>query len=457
MSNKIRLEYLERNWAPYPTVEEKVLSPQEFEKEFSLLTAGAKTRIPEVVFCGRLSEILRSPLGEGVDRFVLTRDGRAYTFQTDLLDADKKRLIDQVFQVGDQLLVRFDWHNVYTSGLFPKIENIKPKDLVLLAPAKAEMLFSDFNSDRAKQWELYLKLVRQCFEFLGFTEVRTSTLVTSPGLEPYLNPFETKFKSGQQETDFYLPTSPEFELKKVLSTGMSRIFEFKPSFRNEEMSSHHRPEFWMLEWYRAYADLASIKKDIKGLLNYLKLHWPQPLKGWAALKEISVAELFLKFCDFQLTPQTTKEELVTLAQEMGIQTSSTDDWDDVYFRIFLEKIEPHLGMDGPLIVKDYPPSQCAWARITREGWADRFELYWRGVELANAYHELNNPAEQLARFEKANQKRRQLGKPEMPIDKKLMQALESGFPPSGGIALGLDRLFMLLIDKSDIGATRFEF
>lgn len=454
MSNKKRLQYLETKWEFYPAIEVKTLTVHEMKMEFSKITAGGASKSDSFYLGGRITRLVKSALSEEIEQFCITCGGEELFLKSDILLPQDRELLNEVLAPGDQVLIRVAWTHVFTSGLFPKIENMSPMELKLLAPSKMEPLVSAMSVKQSKQWNFFLELIHQCFKILDFNEVRTPTLVTSPGLEPFLDPFTCEFSFGKSKRTLYLPTSPEFSLKKVLSLGHERIYEMKPSFRNEELSPHHQPEFLMLEWYRAYSNLDTIAKDVKGLLNYLKLHWPESIKGWGPVREVTVAELFKQDCDFELTPQTTRVELASLALEMGVSVSDSDDWDDVFYKIFLEKIEPHLGVNGPIIVRKYPASQAAWSRITSDGWADRFEVYWRGVELANAFHELNDPVEQRKRFNLANEKRKALGKPEMPIDEDLMRALESGFPPSGGIALGLDRLFMLLINATDIANTR---
>lgn len=457
MRSEKRRSYLDEKWHRYPPINEKVLTFAEVKSEFKKLTSGAPVKVHTFWIAGRVSMIVKSALSDLIEQISIAVDGEEISLRMDKLNnhTDSMELVQDILNKNDLVLLKVDWHHINTSGLFPKIETIHPTEVVLLAPALSEPLHSEMSIQRAKQWEHFLGLVRKCFEFLQFTEVKTPTLVKSPGLEPFIDPFKTEFRFGSEKAEFYLPTSPEFHLKKVLSLGMTRIFEMKDSFRNGELSEHHQPEFTMLEWYRAYSNLDAIIKDLRGLLNYLKLHWPAHIKGWGPLRETTMAEVFKEVLDFELSVQTTKEDLVQLAHELELSPQKDDSWNDVFHRIFIEKIEPHLGHTQPVVVRNFPPSQAAWARLTSDGWADRFELFWRGVELANAFHELNDPVEQRQRFEAANRERQALGKSVMPMDEELLRALESGMPPSGGIALGLDRLFMLLVDASDIKSTRF--
>jgi lysyl-tRNA synthetase class 2 len=210
----------------------------------------------------------------------------------------------------------------------------------------------------------------------------------------------------------------------------------------------------MMEWDRSFATLDDIIKDLKGLFNYLKLHWPENISASGPLQVKTMSQTFKELLDFELTPTTPIDSLLLLAKDCGVETSASDSWDEVFHRIFFQKIEPHLGRQGPEVVRHFPPSQCAWARITPEGWADRAELYWRGVELANGYNELNDPVEQELRFQKAIADRKARGKEPYPVDQDFLLALKTGMPPSAGIALGLDRLFMLIVNGSDIADVR---
>lgn len=360
--------------------------------------------------------------------------------------------ISEILVDGDQILVTALWADVHVQshGFEARPFKILVSDIKLLAPALTEIQHENLSFKRAKQWQLFMSLIRKCFGILEFTEVRTPTLVPSPGTEPYLDHFTTQFKDQK----YYLPTSPELHLKKMLSRGWTRIYEFKSCFRNNEVSEHHQPEFTMLEWYRAYAGLEHLEKDVKGLFNFLKLHWPDAVSSFGFLTTTTVAELFKKHCDFNLTPNTTKDELTQLCARLKITVRNDDSFDDLFFRIFLEKIENQLGMSGPQIVKHYPPSQAALARLTDDGWAARFEVYWKGLELANAFDELNDPKEQRRRCDADNKLRKMLGRAQVPIDDEFLNALDCGLPPSAGIALGVDRLFMALANESDIRKTR---
>jgi lysyl-tRNA synthetase class 2 len=340
-------------------------------------------------------------------------------------------------------------------------DRVDAEAVLLLTPYLDEsgsQVQSDFDVQRSVIFAQFLQQIRSYFMSHEFVEAWTPTLVPSPGTEPFLEPFVTHWEYGSVVRDFYLPTSPEFHLKKMLVRGWTRVFEIKSCFRNGEIGPHHQPEFLMLEWYRAYSDLDAIADDVENLLAHLQQfvlgrlalaqdltnsNMNSPLK----LKRVTMAELFAeKLNGFQLTPGTTREDLLALAAEQSIHVDEQDSWDDLFFRIFLEKIETELGHDGPLLVRGYPPSQAALSRLGTDGFADRFEIYWRGLEIANAFHELNDPVENERRFADDAVKKRDLGKKAVPIDQELVSSIYRGMPPSGGIALGVERLFMALMN-----------
>ena len=327
----------------------------------------------------------------------------------------------------------------------------------LLVPVKGDFaLASAFTQERSRHWQSLAASVREFFLHRGFVEAVTPTLVPSPGTEPFLEPFTTEWRMGSLSRRVFLPTSPEFHLKKMLVAGWTRVFELKTCFRNGEVGPHHQPEFTMLEWYRAYDTLDSIADDVDALLASASVAAgrPPPQLQRTTMRELFAAE----FPGFRLEPETTRDQLASLARAQGIAIvddgSNADSWDEIFFRIFLEKIEPRLGKTEPVLVRGYPPSQAALSRIGPDGFADRFEVYWRGLELANAFHELNDPLENERRFAADLAAKRARGFSPVPLDAELRRALEHGLPPSGGIALGLDRLFMAIYGIELLADTR---
>ncbi|NUN07144.1 MAG: EF-P lysine aminoacylase GenX [Bdellovibrio sp.] len=329
---------------------------------------------------------------------------------------------------------------------------VSPEEICLLAPQKMSLPRRTWAPEILTKWNQYVQALRDFFISQGFLEVKTPSLVPCPGTEPSLDVFATELKVGSRSEKLYLPTSPELHLKKALALGAEKIFEIALCYRNGEITERHQPEFTMLEWYRAYDNLSSIKKDVVHLLQHLAqtLHFAAPQN----IKSYSVAELFKIHCDFHFTPQTTKAELKALAEKMNVDVHSAETIDDFFFLIFMEKIESQLNPKELIFVEKYPPYQAALARLTDDGWGDRFEAYWQGYELANAFHELNDPAIQRLRAEEDLDKKRDLNKEPVRLDSEFFQCLEAGMPPSGGIALGVERLFMALTGISRISDLR---
>ncbi len=323
---------------------------------------------------------------------------------------------------------------------------------VLLAPNLTEnTLFYKMEFDpwlKKKNWFEYLQLARQFFIEKKFLEAKTNLLVKCPGTEPTIDVFETEFNLGSKKEKFYLPTSPEIELKKLLSSGAEKVFEVASVFRNGEKTDKHHFEFTMLEWYRAYTLLPTIKHDVIEFIEYLadQLKVSRPKE----VLTFTISELFKKYCDFNLTPQSTQEELKHLALKFKVDVHSAQTIDDYFYIIFCELIENKWPADRLVFVEKYPPYQAALARIDHSGWAERFEVYWNGLELANAFHELNDPVLQRQRSIDDLIKKKQAGKKMIELDEEFFKALEQGMPPSAGIALGLDRLYMALKKISKI-------
>ena len=322
----------------------------------------------------------------------------------------------------------------------------------LLAPNQSGSFSLEIPRETLGEWEIFLRAVRQFFTNRDFLEVQTPTLVTCPGTEPFLDVFETDFRQGQRKQKYFLPTSPELHLKKIVAAGYGSVFEMRPCFRNGEVSDHHQPEFWMLEWYRPGHNLEAIKKDCHDLVRACAkaLKVKNPLKT----RDFSMRDLFKKYLDFDLRPTTQASELRALAEKFKLVMPKNSDFDDAFYFLFLEKIENKLAGSELLFVNNYPPSQAALARLTQEGWGDRFEMYWKGMEIANAYHELNDPKIQRQRSQDDLKKRKHLGRQDLQLDEDFFRALEGGMPPTAGIALGLERLFLALTNKKSLTEIR---
>ena len=276
----------------------------------------------------------------------------------------------------------------------------------------------------------FVQEVRQFFFSKGLKEVFTPALVTCPGLEPTLIPFMTQVQNGRALRRAYLPTSPEIHLKKAMASDWTDLFEIKTCFRNNEFTKAHEAEFTMLEWYRGFADLGLVIADLTELLGTFANETPV---------ETDFASLFWELLQFRLTPATSRQELLELAQGHGIHTREDDSFTDLFHALMLDKIEPTMALRGPLIVRRFPPAMAALAKLDAEGWADRFELYWNGLEIANAFNEVVSENEQQLRWAAEQSERERLKTGTLPLDMQLFEALQQGLPPTGGIALGLER------------------
>ena len=308
-----------------------------------------------------------------------------------------------------------------------------------------------------------VQAVRQFFRDRDFYEVETPALQVSPGLEPHLMAFATELVAPdrQERRPLYLHTSPEFAMKKLLVAGVPRLFQLAKVFRNGERSATHHPEFTMLEWYRANAGYRDLMADCVELLRKAAeatccdtFRWAgrsaDPLAEW---QRVSVDDAFRSYADIAIL--ATAGDAAALAEEarrVGVRVAKGDGWEDLFFRIFLDRVEPHLGVGAPTILYDYPVSMAALSRSKPEdpSLAERFEVFVCGLELANAFGELTDAAVQRARFEADMALKEELYGHRYPIDDDFLAALEHGMPESAGIALGFDRLAMLCTGASHI-------
>lgn len=304
-----------------------------------------------------------------------------------------------------------------------------------------------------------LRAVRDYFEAAGFAEVDTPALQISPGLEPHLRAFATMLdEPGTSQRRFFLHTSPEFAMKKLLAAGVPALFQLAHAFRNGERGVTHHPEFTLLEWYRAGATYQTLMTDCERLLTAVLEAVGEPHYRWQGQavdphrpwRRETVAGVFADRCGIDILATAPDPEqprldlLAAAARPLGIAPHPGDEWDDLFFRIFLERIEPTLGIGAPTILADYPIAMAALARAKPDDprVAERFEIYVGGLELANGFSELTDPVEQRRRFERDRARKQARYGEAYPIDEDFLAAL-AAMPPSAGIALGFDRLVML--------------
>lgn len=301
-----------------------------------------------------------------------------------------------------------------------------------------------------RQRQRFFRALREFFEARDFLEVQTPSLVINPGLEPHLIHFETTLTEGMglpKARTLYLATSPEYHLKRALAEiGAPRVYEIARSYRNGELGRGHQPEFHMLEWYRHPGSYAEIARDFEALLATVAESLGADAQ-WTRPAHITVEEAFQRYAGIRLREcLVAPGALARAAQAQGIQIVG-EEFSTVFNQVIVERIEPRLGHTGPEFLWDYPASEAALSRRKPgdPAFCERFEVYWRGVELANAFGELTDAREQRERCLIDIETRRQLYGRSPPLDEAFLSALERLPSPAGGIAVGLDRVLMCLL------------
>ncbi|MGD9739702.1 MAG: EF-P lysine aminoacylase EpmA [Bauldia sp.] len=309
--------------------------------------------------------------------------------------------------------------------------------------------------------------LRAWFEARDFVEFDAAALQTSPGNETHLHAFATEIRAADgTPAPLYLHTSPEFAAKKLLAAGEERLFTFAPVFRNRERTALHAPEFTMLEWYRTGDAYAAVMDDAVALLRVaagaagvtVLRRGAVTVDPFAEPERLSVAEAFAGRAGIDLRAtldddgRGDRDALFAAVAAARIRTASDDTWSDLFSRVMADRIEPHLDPGEVTVLHDYPAPEAALAR-RKPGdprFAERFELFACGVELANGFGELTDPAEQRTRFMADMDEKAALYGERYPIDEDFLAAL-AAMPPAAGVAMGFDRLVMLCV-----GAERIE-
>ncbi len=287
----------------------------------------------------------------------------------------------------------------------------------------------------------FVTQVHRFFEARGFLHTYTNPMVENPGMETHIHPFEVHSAHGQKKTDWYLHTSPEFAMKKLLSEGIDKIYQICWCFRDEPNSDLHRPQFLMLEWYRRHARYEDIMKDLEDLITDLS---PESI----VVQKKTVSDIFQEFVGFDILDyldndqlhQQIKKELPHLPLFEKLK-----EWDDYFFLIFLNEIEPKLAKYPALILFEYPFHQAALSTIKKNDprVCERFELYLSGVEIANCFNESTDKAELKMRFANQIKAKQDYYQYNLPEPKEFFHTMED-YPKSAGIALGLERLYAAL-------------
>jgi len=289
-----------------------------------------------------------------------------------------------------------------------------------------------------------LSKARQFLESRGYLEVETPLLSFDVGVDLHLEPFQVSvggFGNEGPPRTAYLQTSPEFGMKRLLAAGLGDCYQITRSFRRGEVGALHNPEFTIIEWYRVGGDYRDLMKEVGEFASFVC--------GWPKAETLSYAAAFEKHVG--VNPHAaTIDEFQQIAAAKSFRSS---DRDELVTFLLADNVEPHLGVEWPTLLYDYPATQAALAKVEqKEGVsvAERFELYFKGVELANGYQELTDAAELRRRNRWQNELRLAKGLPSLPLESKLIAAMDAGLPECAGVALGFDRLVMLALGCSTV-------
>lgn len=283
-----------------------------------------------------------------------------------------------------------------------------------------------------------LALMREWFTRHGFVEVETPIVCSSPGVETHLAALETR-ACGRR---MYLTTSPEFHMKRLVAAGFERVFQVTHAFRDGERGDLHNPEFTMVEWYRTGTGYEAIIEDCEALLRDLAVG----LCGVAAAPPVPGSRDAVP-----LAPPFRRRTFREAFRDAGVEEALALPPDD-RTRVLVDRVEPLLGRDAPEFVIEYPADMASLARLKPgdPSVAERFELYAGGLEIANGFTEMSDPDAFLAVCEGHRDERRRRGLPDYPVDERYVTMLRNGLPPCAGVALGFDRLVMLLCGAATI-------
>lgn len=292
-----------------------------------------------------------------------------------------------------------------------------------------------------------LQWIRAFLAERGVLEVETPILSIAALSSPAIDSFITRYTGPGHAAglDLYLHTSPEFPMKRLLAAGSGPIYQLGKVFRQGEAGRRHNPEFTLLEWYRPGFDHYALMDEVEELVA--------PVLGLAGKAErLSYGDAFRRFAGIDPF-MASIDALRATAQRLGIEGFDAGEERDTWLDLILSHcIEPYLGQEGLCFLTDYPASQAALARLSpgNPAVAERFELYYKGVELVNGFHELGDSAEQRKRFESELAERAEQGRDTPPMDERLLAALAAGLPDCAGVALGVDRLVMLALGAQSL-------
>lgn len=295
-----------------------------------------------------------------------------------------------------------------------------------------------------------IKVIREFFWSKNFIEVETPTIVAHPGMEPNIVAMKLSVHDELgKEYAGYLHTSPEYTMKKMLSAGFQNIFYLGKTFRDcESFGGLHNPEFTMLEFYRAGVDMFTLMDDVQHMIDFVT---DKVKREKVKVKRMHMRDVWQKFVGVHLDNYLTREKMYELCKEKKYNVKENESYEELFYRIFLNEIEPQLKSLGAVIIHHYPAQMAALSRLSMDDlrYAERFELYIDGIEIANAFSELTDADEQLRRLKEEQEERQRQGKEVYDIDKEFIESLRI-MPVSAGIALGVDRLVQVILGVENI-------
>jgi lysyl-tRNA synthetase class 2 len=309
------------------------------------------------------------------------------------------------------------------------------------------------------------KAVRDYFDSEGFLEVTTPAALPCPNLDPNIAPLSVSIRDFSGEPSrHWLHTSPELSMKKLVARGSGSIYQIAQVFRDEEHTSLHRCEFSMLEWYRVQADYETVIRDTMLLMRAVAAavtSSEEVSRGDTVFdlagewEELTMAEAFRLHAGVD---SITRGDMADALTDLGYRPAPDDRVEDLFFALYLEAVEPNLGVDRPTIVRDYPAFLGTMARPREDApeVLERFEIYIGGMELANGFSELSDQDELAERMESVLRNLTEAGVEGLTVDEEFIEAM-AHLPPCAGVSVGLDRLLMLLLDVSDIAQVVFPF
>ncbi len=289
--------------------------------------------------------------------------------------------------------------------------------------------------------------IRDFFNNRGYLEVDTPQMARFGVTDVYLSNIKASFR-GQ---DYCLQTSPEYHMKRLLAAGSGPIYQMARAFRDDELGRWHNPEFTMLEWYQLGIDHHALMDEMDELLQLILQCPPMARKTYQ--------QAFFEVCDIDVLSASIAELQATLVRYNldNVLAPDEQDRDQYLFLLMSHIVEPAISQNTMVAVYNFPPSQAALAQV-RDGVAERFEIYYQGIELANGFHELTDVQSQSARFNQDCLQRQEKGLPVVTPDEFLLGALSAGLPPCSGVALGVDRLIALALKQKDLSSVlAFDF